>query len=78
MTRNLIEITKDGKQWCAMYPFGSNIMECKALAFSPEDKRWNKHLGREIDYGKHAVIQKLKNENPNLPTHSFYCDENYS
>jgi len=73
-TRNLIHLYKDGDQWCAIYPLGSDIMSCEALAFSPI--QWSKNYeGIEKEIGKYAVLQKLKNENPNLPTHSFYCDE---
>ena len=73
-TRNLIHLYKDGNQWCAIYPMFSDIMNCEALAFSPIDVQFNKNIGRDLDYGKYRVLQKIKEENPNLPTHSFYSD----
>lgn len=75
MTKNLIHIYLDGDQWCAIYPMGSNLMDCDCVAFSPTNKMFNPYLGRERDYGKYAVLYKLKDENQNLPTHSFYCEE---
>lgn len=74
MERNLIHIYLDGNQWCAIYPMGSDLMSCKAVAFSPIEKQFNENIGRERDYGKYAVLAKLKKENPDLPTHSFYSD----
>lgn len=73
-TRNLIHIYKDGSHWCAIYPMGSNLMECDAVAFSPINVLYNENIGRSRDYGKFAALQKLKDENPALPTHSFYSD----
>jgi hypothetical protein len=73
-TRNLIHIYKDGNEWCAIYPMGSDIMSCEALAYAPVNVNFNEQIGRSRDYGKYQVLQKLKDENPNLPTHSFYCD----
>jgi hypothetical protein len=72
-TRNLIHLYIDGDQWCAIYPLGSDIMNCQAIAFSPV--RWVKNYdGIEKEYGRWAALQKLKDENPSLPTHSFYCE----
>ena len=73
-TINLIEITKDGDQWCAIYPMGSDLMTCIAVAFSPVDYHFNDMIGRWRDYGFREVLDKLKRENPNLPTTSFYSD----
>lgn len=74
MERNLIHIYLDGNQWCAIFPMGSNLMECNAVAFSPINIQFNEHIGRSRDYGKYAALQKLKEENPTLPTHSYYSE----
>lgn len=70
---NLIYLYRDGDQWCAIYPMGSNIMDCIAVAFSPINIVFNEMLGRSRDYGKWAVLGKIKKENPNITT-SFYCE----
>jgi hypothetical protein len=74
-TRNLIHLYTDGDQWCAIYPMGSNIQDCVAVAFAPKDFQESKMLNRTIDYGKWNCLEKLKSENPDLPTHSFYCEK---
>ena len=72
--KNLIHIYLDGDQWCAIYPMGSNLMDCQAVAFSPINVQYNEHIGRSRDYGRYKVLTKLKEENPTLPTHSFYTE----
>lgn len=74
MTRNLIDLYKDGDHWCAIYPMGSNLMECLAVAFSPIKVLSSEVANRNRDYGKWEALQKLKDENPNLPTHSYYSE----
>ncbi len=72
--KNLIHLYIDGDQWCAIYPMFSDIMSCTAIAFSPI--RWTKnHEGRDVERGKFDVLAKIKSENPNLPTHSYYCEK---
>ena len=56
-TRNLIHLYIDGNQWCAIYPMGSNLMECDAVAFSPVNVQFNEYIGISRDYGKYAALQ---------------------
>ena len=72
--REIIHVFKEENKWCAIYPMGSTVDNCDFIAFSPENIKFNKYIGRERDYGKNAVIQKIKDENKDLPTHSFYCE----
>ena len=49
-------------------------MDCKAVAFAPKSIKFNEYIGRERDYGRYNALEKLKSENPDLPTTSFHCD----
>lgn len=78
--RNIMHCYKDGNAWCAIYPMGSNLMDCEAVVFVDEDIRFNEHLGGERDYGPRKAIAKLreelfkyKNDNHSLST-SYYCE----
>ena len=73
MNRNLIHVYLDGNQWCAIYPMGSNLMECEAVAFSPVNLQYGEQIGRVRDYGKMAAVEKLRDENPHIDT-SFYSE----
>ena len=73
-TRNLIHIYQDGNQWCAIYPIGSNLMDCLCVAFSPVNIVYSESIRRSRDYGRFQAKQNLINENPDLPTHTHYCE----
>lgn len=73
MTKNLIHIYLDGDQWCAIYPMGSNLMDCEAVAFSPINISYNEYIGRERDYGVRRALYKLRSENPQIET-SYYTE----
>lgn len=75
-TRNLIHIYKEDGQWCAIYPMFSTKENCRAIAYSPINIQYNEYLSRYRDYGFGAVLEKIKHENPKLPTHSYYTEEN--
>lgn len=70
---NLIHVYKDGDQWCAIYPMGSNLMDCKAVEFSPVDIQYNEFIGRSRDYGMMASVNKLRANNPEIQT-SYYTE----
>jgi hypothetical protein len=71
--RDLIHVYLDGNQWCAIYPMYSDLMDCKAVEFSPKNIIYNEHLGRSRDYGMRAAVEKLRENNPDIQT-SFYTE----
>ena len=73
-TRDLIHCYKDGDHWCAIYPMGSDLMDCHAVAFMPENYQTDKNglpPFQTRDYGQRQAIQKLRDENPEIKA-SFY------
>ena len=75
--REIIDIYKDGNQWCAIYPMGSNLQECVAVEFAPERNVVVQTDGfgstRIRDYGRFDALERLK-LNHSLPTDSFHCE----
>jgi len=72
-TRDLIHVYKDGNQWCAIYPMGSNLMDCQAVAFNNKNVQFSTYINRERDYGRYQALDKLRKENPEI-TRSYYCE----
>lgn len=73
-TRDLIHCYRDGNMWCAIYPMGSNLMDCEAVAFMPENYHTQQGGLPPLttrDIGGHQAIQKLRDENPNIQC-SYY------
>jgi hypothetical protein len=73
--KDLIDVYLDGSHWCAIYPMGSNIMDCQAIAFTPINKVYNIYLERTRDYGKYQVIDLIRKEYPDITSgKSFYSE----
>lgn len=72
--RNLIHLYMDGNEWCAIYPMGSDLMTCEAVAFNPINIVFNERLESEVDCGGRAAIKKVRDQGINCPV---YCEERY-